>query len=300
MTIFGHETEELEFKKKIRKIISIMGFGERAEITTFKHEEDDSDYAVWKIAEGTVTRALKKTSKRELDVYDAFLTSAERGAPRFYKSIEHDGDLFFLMEYIEGHNLQKCNRESLTAALDALIYLQNMYWERRELQGIGHGFEASLPGRQKRGKYLNDAELEQAYERYLRIYSDIPRTLCHDDFLPFNVLCLNERAVIIDWEYAGILPYPTSLARLIAHSEEDESAFFYMTQEDKDYAIDYYFEHLLKEKGIDYHDYRRALDYFLLYEYCEWIMLGIEYNDTRCERFQKYYSKAKEHIKKMT
>lgn len=300
MTNIGHETEELEFKKKIRKILAKMGFGERAEITAFKHEEDDSDYAVWKITEGAVARVLKKTSKRELDIYDAFFAPTEYGAPRFYKSIEYDGELFFLMEYIDGHTLQKCDRESLTAALDALIYLQNIYWEKREFQDVGQGFEASLQGRQKRGKYLNDAELEQAYDRYLRIYPDIPRTLCHDDLLPFNVLCTKERAVIIDWEYAGILPYPTSLARLLAHCEEDESAFFYMKQEDKDYAIDYYFEHLLKEKGIDYNAYRKTLDYFLLYEYCEWIMLGVKYNNTGSERFQKYYSKAKEHIKKMT
>lgn len=283
----------------IREIITKMGFGEQAEVTVFKHEEDDSDYAVWKIEEGGVTRVLKKTGKQELDVYDAFLASVECGSPRFYKSVEYDGELFILMEYIEGHNLQKCDRESLTAVLDALIYLQNMYWEKRELQGIGYGFEVSLPERQKRGKCLNDTELERAYERYLRIYSDIPQTLCHDDLLPFNVLCAKERAVIIDWEYAGILPYPTSLARLLAHCEEDESAFFYMTQDDKDYAVEYYFEHLLKEKDIDYNAYRRTLDYFLLYEYCEWIMLGIEYNDTGNERFPKYYAKAKEHVKKL-
>lgn len=66
MINFGRET--LEFKKKIRKIIAKMGFGERAEITAFKHEEDGLDYAVWKIAEGTVTRVLKKTSKQEPDV----------------------------------------------------------------------------------------------------------------------------------------------------------------------------------------------------------------------------------------
>lgn len=283
----------------IREIITKMGFGNQAVITAFKHEEDDSDYVVWKIEDGNVTRVLKKTSKQELDIYDTFLSSAEWGVPHFYKSIEYDGELFILMEYLDGHNLQKCDRKSLTAVLDSLIYLQNMYWEKRELEGIGHGFEASLHGRQKRGKYLNDAELEQAYEKYLQIYSNIPRTLCHDDFLPFNVICTNELAVIIDWEYAGILPYPTSLARLIAHCEEDESAFFYMRQEDKEYAIEYYFEHLLKEKGINYCDYRRTLDYFLLYEYCEWIMLGIENSDTENERFKKYYAKAKEHIKKL-
>lgn len=281
----------------IREIITKMGFGNQAVITAFKHEDDDSDYAVWKIEDGNVIRVLKKTSKQELDIYDTFLSFAKLGVPHFYKSIEYDGELFILMEYLDGNNLQKCDRKSLTAVLDSLIYLQNMYWEKRELEGIGHGFEASLPGRQKRGKYLNDAELEQAYEKYLQIYSNIPRTLCHDDLLPFNVICTNEHAVIIDWEYAGILPYPTSLARLLAHCEEDESAFFYMRQEDKEYAIEYYFEHLLKEKGIDYSDYRKILDYFLLYEYCEWIMLGVEYNDTENERFKKYYAKAKEHIK---
>lgn len=281
----------------IREIITKMGFGNQAIITAFKHEDDDSDYEVWKIEDGNVIRVLKKTSKQELDIYDTFLSFAKLGVPHFYKSIEYGGELFILMEYLDGNNLQKCDRKSLTAVLDALIYLQNMYWEKRELEGIGHGFEASLPGRQKRGKYLNDAELEQAYEKYLQIYSNIPRTLCHDDLLPFNVICTNEHAVIIDWEYAGILPYPTSLARLLAHCEEDESAFFYMRQEDKEYAIEYYFEHLLKEKGIDYSDYRKILDYFLLYEYCEWIMLGVEYNDTENERFKKYYAKAKEHIK---
>lgn len=277
----------------IREIITKMGFGNQAVITAFKHEDDDSDYAVWKIEDGNVIRVLKKTSKQELDIYDTFLSFAKLGVPRFYKSIEYDGELFILMEYLDGNNLQKCDRKSLTAVLDALIYLQNMYWEKRELEAIGHGFEASLPGRQKRGKYLNDVELEQAYEKYLQVYSNISRTLCHDDLLPFNVICTNEHAVIIDWEYAGILPYPTSLARLLAHCEEDESAFFYMRQEDKEYAIEYYFEHLLKEKGIDYSDYRKTLDYFLLYEYCEWIMLGVEYNDTENERFKNTMQKQK-------
>ncbi len=283
----------------IREILSQMGFGEQAKVTTVKREEDGTDYDVWKIEDNNIAYVLKKTSERELSVYNTFLTSAEYGAPRIYKSLNYCGELFFLMEYIEGHDLRKCDRESLTAVLEVLIYLQNMYWERRELQGIGYGFEVSLPGRQKRGKYLNDADLEQAYEMYLQLYSNIPRTLCHDDFLPFNVLCAKGRATIIDWEYAGILPYPTSLARLIAHGEEDEAAFFHMTQEDKDYAVEYYFEHLLKDKGINYNDYRRTLDYFLFFEYCEWIMLGIKYDDTESERFKKYYAKAKEHIKRL-
>lgn len=49
-------------------------------------------------------------------------------------------------------------------------------------------------------------------------------------FCPSMCFCSGDRAVLIDWEYALILPYPTSLARLIAHGEEDENAFFHMTQ----------------------------------------------------------------------
>ena len=57
----------------IREIITKMGFGNQAVITAFKHEDDDSDYAVWKIEDGNVIRVLKKTSKQELDIYDTFL-----------------------------------------------------------------------------------------------------------------------------------------------------------------------------------------------------------------------------------
>ena len=47
-----------------------------------------------------------------------FLSFAKLGVPRFYKSIEYDGELFILMEYLDGNNLQKCDRKSLTAVLD--------------------------------------------------------------------------------------------------------------------------------------------------------------------------------------
>lgn len=284
----------------IAEILTKMGFDEQAEITTFKCAEDGEDYDVWKIEADNAAYVLKKASEQELAVYDTFLKSVEFGAPNFYKSICHHGESFFLMEYIEGNDLRKCDRKSLRTALDALIYLQNTYWEKRELQDVGCTLENSLHRSQRRGEYLADADLEQAYQTYLQLYSSLPRTLCHDDLLPFNVLITAKRAVLIDWEHAGILPYPVSLARLIAHGEEDEAAFFYMKEDDKTYAIEYYFENLLKDKGINYDDYKRALDYFLLFEYCEWIMLGVRYGNTGSERFKKYLSKAKEHIKRLT
>ena len=105
-----------------------------------------------------------------------------------------------------------------------------------------------------------------------------------------------DRAVLIDWEYAGILPYPAPLARLIAHGEPHADAFFFMTDEDRQFAIEYYYAHFIAEKGIAYADYRRALDLFLLYEYCEWIMLGVKYEGADQMRHAQYREKAKKHL----
>lgn len=188
MASVKEEKKTLVGKENVREILAQMGVGAQAQVTTFKHEEDDEDYAVWKIEENGRKYVLKKADNQELEINQAFLSDLDRGAPHLYKSLNFQGNVYLLMEYVEGHDLRKCDRESLTAVLDALIYLQNQYWERRDLQNAGFGFAASLPGREKRGNYLGDAELEQAYGEFLKIYIQTPRTLCHDDLLPFNVL----------------------------------------------------------------------------------------------------------------
>ena len=53
----------------------------------------------------------------------------------------------------------------------------------------------------------------------------------------------------------------------------------------------------LVSKGISYEDYRRTVDYFLLYEYCEWIMLGNKYPDEEIPRAREYLTKTKDHIR---
>lgn len=281
----------------ISAILTALNFPPQISATVFKSPEDSSEYSAWKIDTPTAAYALKKSSQEEIAVYQTFLTSTKYGAPHLHKTLEHNGDHYILIDYIDGTDLCHCNRPALTAVLDSLIYIQDKYWERRDLISVGHGYEDSLRGRRERGNHLGNPALEHAYAEFFRLYSLTPCTFCHDDLLPFNVLISSEKAVLIDWEYAGILPYPISLARLIAHGEEDPASLFHMTADDKSFAVDYYFEHLIKSKGISYADYRRTLDYFLLYEYCEWIMLGIKYGDTSSERYQKYLAKALEHIK---
>lgn len=273
--------------------IEAVSISEKATVTQLKHEEDDSPYQVWRIDTDNTSFILKEAKGNESEVYQSILAGLTDCVPVLYQVITIEEKTYLLMEYIEGEDLCKCNRTKLVCALDALIALQHKTWEDRTLDHFGYSFDKSLVGRQNRGKYLNDPLLEAAYDKFLRVYQSAPRTLCHDDLLPFNIISSDAKAVLIDWEIGGILPYPVSFARLIAHTEEKPDALFYMTQADKDFAIAYYYDHLLKEKGISYADWINTLECFLFYEYCEWVYVGNKYEATDGAYYQKYLPIAK-------
>lgn len=279
--------------------IDAVSISEKATITQLKHEEDDAPYGVWRIDTDNARYILKEAKADEREIYQSILAVVKESVPVLYQVITMDEKAYLLMEYIEGEDLCKCNRTKLTCALDALISLQQKTWEERTFAHVGCTFDKSLLHRQNRGRYLNDSLLEQAYEKFLRIYQSVPRTLCHDDLLPFNIISSDKKAFLIDWETGGMLPYPTSFARLIAHVEENPDALFYMTQADRSFAVDYYYDHLLKEKGISYMEWRNTLEYFLFYEYCEWVFVGNKHGATDGGYYQKYLPFAKRQATKI-
>lgn len=261
-------------------------------LTQFHSEEDGAPYNVWCVRMPDREYVLKEAKGYESEIYRAFLSHPCSYAPKPYGSAVVGGKEYLLVEYIPGESMTKCSRKSLKMALDSLIAMQTAHWESTE--SAGGNYERTLGGRQNREKYLNDPKLEAAYELFLREFEALPRTLCHDDLLPFNVIISGDRAVFVDWEAAGILPYPVSIARLIAHGDESEDAFFYMKNEDRFYAIDYYYRNFIGKMGIAYTEYRRSLDLFLFYEYCEWVYVGNKYGETDNDRFRSYLKKAKE------
>lgn len=274
--------------------------GPHPRVTQLKREENDELYQVWRIDAGDHRYILKEADAREAETYTSILAGlGTDSVPILYQTISDQGQEYLLLEYIEGENLCRCNRPNLRATLDALISLQQKTWDSQALAGYGYSYDQSLRDRQTRGRYLNDPLLEEVYEAFLSVYQSTTRTLCHDDLLPFNVIASEGRAVLIDWEYGGILPYPTSFARLIAHGEEREGAFFYLTRADRAFAIDYYYDHLLKERGISYPDWRNTLEYFLFYEYCEWVFVGNKYDATDGEYYQKYLPLARQQAAKL-
>ena len=285
--------------QKIIGLIDVISIPKDAKITQLKNKEDGEPYQVWKIDIDDTKYILKEAKGIEKEIYQSILSKIKEGVPTLYQTITINEKTYLLLEYIEGDDLCKCNRTKLKNTLDALISIQQKTWDIREINCFDYSFEKSQIQRQNRGKYLNDTLLEKAYEKFLNVYQSTPKTICHDDFLPFNVISNNEKAVLIDWECGGILPYPTSFARLIAHTEESENALFYMTKSDMCYAIDYYYENFLMEKGISYDDWIHTLDYFLFYEYCEWVYVGNKYNVTDGKYFKKYLPIAKQQAQKI-
>lgn len=256
-------------------------------ITAFCAEEDGREYSVWKVESPAKTAVLKKSSREEADTYRTFFSEGI-AMPAIYAEAEAEGEVYLLMEYIEGKSLTHCTREGLVATLDALIYMQNKYWGNTEFASVNYGWAAGYASREKRLPYLKD--LAACYKAYLQAFKTLPRTLCNDDMLPLNVLVNGERAVILDWEYAGILPYPCAMARLLAFGEEDPDKLFYMTRADRAFALDYYYQNLISQKGITRAEFERTMKLFFFKEYSEWVYCANKSGDVSNIDYKKYYA----------
>lgn len=263
--------------------LGLPGLDEAA-LEQFRDAEDGNPYEVWLVRSDRGNFVLKRAKALEAEVYRCFFSGKKSYAPALLASVrQEDGD-YLLLEYCPGEDLRHADRPRLIKALEALALMQNEFWQREELYDAGCTMERALEGIERRRQYLGSAKLESVCSAFVELYRQTPRTLCHDDLLPLNVL-VGERAVLIDWEYGGVLPYLSSFARLIAHGRKEEGAFFFLSRADRDFAIEYYFSLVPEKHGIAYADYRRALDYFLFYEYCEWIMLGNRFDSRDDERY---------------
>ena len=259
-----------------------------AHVTQLLHEEDGEPYEVWRVDVGDQRWILKKAKEYEYEIYTSFFSTPCPHVPELLGTATLDGCHYLLEVFVDGHNLMHCTRPDLKATLDSLIALQDANWGNSERALWGYHFDKSLEGRIRRGQYLGHPTLDAAYQRFLEAYRAVPRTLCHDDLLPFNVLVAPEGARLIDWEFGGILPYPTSLARLLAHGSEDDTQLFVMQESDRQFAIDYYYTHLISQHGISYPAYRNTLDLFFFYEYREWVYVGNRYGNTHSTNYQRY------------
>ncbi len=257
-----------------------------ASVQRMTYEEGGGFYNAWRIADGAEAYLLKAAGENELSVYRR-LGNRLNALPRCYGITTYRNKTYILLEFVTGHDLMRCTRPDLVRTLDAMIALQDAYWDTR--QRIGRSVSRTLPRLRRRRAYLKEPELRAAYDRFLALYPTLPRTLCHDDLLPFNLILSDGRTVFIDWEEVGVLPYPAMLSRLLTHGSEHGETPFYMTEADKAFALDYYYDRLLKNKGVPRPDYDRAMALFLFFELTEWVYVYRKYNRKPDALFTFYY-----------
>lgn len=257
-----------------------------------RREEDGTVYdGVWLVTADGNRYILKRAKECEAEIYHNFFPEGRPYVPGLLGSVSgSDGD-FLLLERIEGSNLQRCTLSGLEAAVDSLSLMQNEFWENQRLSHKGLSFEESFAQRKKRRDYLCSALLEKYYDEYLFLYERLPRTLCHDDLLPFNILVAKNRAVMIDWEVGGILPYPVSFARLIAHGRT-HGDLFRMTPKQRAFAVGRYYDRVAARHGIGRAQFDRAIALFVFAESCEWVYIGNRFGKEDCKFYPRYFRTA--------
>lgn len=274
----------------IKKIIKNDNFSYQR----MKYEDSDGFYNVWKIEFDNKFYILKQVKNKELNFYNNILSDY---IPKIYGNCSYYNKQYILIEYINGNNLMKCERKALEKTLNAIINIQNTYLNYNN--ELISNYEEVFKNVINRKQYLKDEKLEKTYDMFINRYQNIKKTLIHKDLLPFNVIVNEDKAVLIDWGYYGILPYPLMLCRLIAHCKNDINYLFYMNDEDKIFAIEYYYSHFISSLGIDYNTYLDDINYFMFYEYTEWVFVYNKYNKEKDDMFNYYYNKANEYALKI-
>ena len=277
-------------KETIRKIVtSILNKDIDFEVDRFHYEETKGFYKnIYKIITKRKTYVLK-ASKGDEEVIYKLLNNEVNSVPYYYGSYKYRNKIYTLVDFVNGKNAMKLDRKNLVKIIDAIIDVQNRFWNSNLT--VGTSFDNALGVRENRLTFLPD-ELKSAYQKYIDCFKAAHLTFSHEDLLPFNVLINKSQAYFIDFEVAGILPYPTMLARLIAHGEENKNALFFLRKQDYKFAVEYYYENFIKDKGITKEEYLRTMKLFVYNELIEWVYVYNKNNYEHNEFYGKYYTKA--------
>ena len=259
------------------------------EVNLFPFEQSKGHYKnIYKIVSDDKIYVLKMAKDYELEIYK-FINNSTDVLPYFYGSYSYHKKDYILIEYIDGMSCLKMDRKTLLQVVDAIISIQKKYWMCG--YDFAFGFDKAFTRLENRLNYLPE-ELKDTYRQFLDVYKNTPRTFSHEDLLPFNLIVKKDRVCFIDLEKRGILPYPTMIARLIAHTVEDEKALFYLSKEDYNLAIKYYYDHFISEFGIKESDYMNTMNLFIYNELIEWIYVYQKNKYSQNGFYDGYYQRA--------
>ncbi|MFD3157307.1 phosphotransferase [Haloimpatiens sp. FM7330] len=255
----------------------------------------DRTYNVYKITVDEQIYILKKSDDKEIEVYEKFLVDKNLPVPKFEGWTCVNNKKWILIEYIDGTDLRMFNKDMAYGCIESLSQIFNMYWQKDNFKEnkIDNRFERYWKRINKRAKCLkNELKLASAYRIFLDRQLVCPRTLCNGDFLQCNAIDNVDGIILIDWAFAGIMPYSLDVARLIVHGSEKNFPFpFYMTDEYRKIFLKGVYDKLLYKPDYDQFIWDVILS--SLNECIEFI--ESELNDESIERdeaFTYYYKNA--------
>ncbi len=298
----GIYTENINEADEINKLSSILEVmkPDLAGQICFKRFHDNGEgvdraYNVYKVISDEKAYILKKSDDYEIEVYEKFLTDKNLPVPKLEGWASFDNTKWILIEYIPGDDLRIFDKHMAYGCAESLSRIFNMYWQEDcfEENKLDNRFERYWKRINKRAECLkNESKLASAYGVFMDRQLVCPRTLCNGDFLQCNAIKSNHSIVLIDWAFAGIMPYSLDAARLIAHGSEKFFPFpFYMTDEYRKIFVKTLYDKL--EHKPDYKQFIWDIILSCLNECIEFIER--ELNDESIERdefFNYYYKNA--------
>ena len=298
----GMHTEIIKDIKHINKLKEVFKIikpeiKEEIEIERFYDKDKGVDriYNVYKVKVGKLTYILKKSDENEVGVYENYLQGKNLPVPKLEGWTTINNTIWVLIEYILGSDLRKFNKDMAFECAESLSTIFNMYWQEEgsfEENNINSRFERYWTRINKRSRCLKEEQkLSEAYRIFLDRQLTSPRTLCNGDFLQFNAIKNNSGITIIDWGFAGVMPYSLDIARLIIHGSEEVFPFpFYMTNEYRKIFIKKLYNNLIYKP--DYNQYVWDVVLSCLNECIEFIESELNDNSIEREEIFNYYYKT--------
>lgn len=297
----GSYLEKIEDIREISELKIILKAFEPAQEATYieRFHEDgggcDRAYNVYKITKDNDSYILKKSEDNEIEVYEKFLKDKSLPVPKMTSWTCIEDTKWILIEYIPGADLRIFNKALAGECADSLTRIFNIYWQENDFEKnkLDNRFERYWTRINKRAECLNkESKLAAAYNIFLERQLICPRTLCNGDFLQYNAIKGKEGVVLIDWAFAGIMPYSLDIARLISHGSEKSFPFpFYMTDEYRKIFVRGVYDKLLYKP--DYKQFVWDIILSCLNECIEFIEEQLrDETEERDEVFDYYYKNA--------
>lgn len=259
------------------------------DIKSYKQLTDkrlDKEYSVYCIKNKNNEQfILKNVLKNEVIMNQIFDKEQITYVPKVIGQIENIANNYWMTsEFVEGPDYTSISPVQAMELGSALSNLTNYFFIKSELlENVISNIETQLRYKDLILSKINkNTWLYDCYKLHIERFNEIPKSICHDDLLPINIIYDKKKhePKIIDWEHGRKGSYVTDIARVSVFYSEDIDLFkkgfsFFGKNSTIELLIDTYSRGIASEMGISKKQF--IVDYQL--ECLNQLLLNINYLD---------------------